>query len=79
MAVIEQQAGILLPTQVHRHLVETLVGLAPIGGGPALVERVDRAIALRQEGVPQLRRLGIERGQADLVVDLPADHGGLWP
>src|SRR3546814_20763687 len=55
-------------------LIEIVIVLAPIFGGPAPVEFVDRAIARLQKGVPCRHRLGIERRRPDLVVDLPADH-----
>src|SRR3546814_4707102 len=59
---------------MERYLIEFVIVLAPIFGGPAPVEFVDRAIARLQKGVPCRHRLGIERRRPDLVVDLPADH-----
>src|SRR3546814_20941279 len=59
---------------MERHLIEIVIVLAPIFGGPAPVEFVDRAIARLQKGVPCRHRLGIERRRPDLVVDLPPDH-----
>ena len=73
---VQQQTWILV-LRVHGHLIEVVVGLAPIGRGPVSVELGDAVVLLLQPVVELLLGCRVEGGRPDLIVDLPAQHIGV--
>ncbi len=63
--------------RLDRNLAPVENGFAPVGGGPARIQIVERAVT-RLEPLLELRLgIGIERDVGILIVDLPAQHVGI--
>ena len=80
---LRHQRG-MLPSAVHGRddLLEGPVSKRPARHPPRLVERPDRAVLLLQIGVEARAAVGAITALAvgeDLVIDLPADDGGMAP
>src|SRR5580658_699545 len=76
MTVLEHEAGIARGC-VERNLAPAVIGLAPVGGRPMLVERIEGAEAVLEPRLKLPPGRVVEGLVGELVADLPADHVGI--
>ena len=73
VAMLKQQSRIAAAGN-KRNLIPAIIGLAPVRGGPVLIERIERAEAPPQPLLKLRKGRGIEGLVSVLVADLPSDH-----
>src|SRR5271166_2759763 len=73
---LKKQGGIFIVAS-DRDLVEGVVGLAPVGGGPVLVEVGNGSVLVGEPRVELGFGFGIEGNLTVFVVQLPADDVGV--